>query len=200
MPTINDLSKKQDRELVELLKDGSHEALGELYTRFKKRLVFVCKKYTKNEAEDIVHDVFLQIWEERHLINPELSFSGYVQTIVQNATLKKLRRFDVHSRFARNILLNETDSTNETENAIIDNDYIELLYQLIEKLPPMQQKVFRLNRMEGYTYKEISELLKIPVGNVRRYAAFALEKIKDRLKQHTDIHFQMIIIIWTFFL
>ena len=202
MPKIIGLSEKQDKDLVELLKGGSHEALGELYTRFKKRLVCACKKYTRNEAdaEDIVHDIFLQIWENRLFLNPELSFSGYVQILVQNATLKKLRRLDVHSRFARNILMNETDSTNETENTIIDNDYAELLDELIEKLPPMQKKVFRLSRLEGYTYKEISELLQMPVGNVRRYASFALEKIKDHLIQHTGIHIQMIIIILMFFL
>ena len=188
MPKINVLSEKQDKELVELLMGGSHEALGELYTRFKKLLMPFCKKTVKNEAdaEDIVHDIFLQLWEKRKILPEISSFSGFIQTMAKNYILKKFRHFDVHSRFARNVLLTRTDSTNETEDAVIGNDYAKLLDDLIEKLPPKQKEVFRLSRIEEYTYKEISELLQMPVGNVRRYASFALEKIKDQLFVHTD--------------
>ena len=60
----NELSEKQDKELVELLIGGSRPAFGELYARFKDRLVYTCKQYTRDEAdaEDIVHDIFLKIW------------------------------------------------------------------------------------------------------------------------------------------
>jgi len=202
MPNLSRLSEKQDKELVELLISGSQEALGELYTRYKKRLICTCKQYMRNDtdAEDIVHEIFLQIWEKRHFLNPELSFLGYVQTMIKNNILKKLRHFDVHSRFSRNILTNEIDSTNETEDTIIDNDYAKLLDGLIERLPPKQKKIFRLSRIEGRTHKEISELMQISVENVRNHVSLALKKIKDHLLQHTDIHFQMVIIFLMFFL
>jgi len=191
MLNFNELSKKQDRELVELLMNSSHEAFGELYTRFKNLMIYSCKRCLKNDAdsEDVVHDVFLQLWENRHLLKPELSFSRYVQTITQNHAIDKLRHFDVHSRFAKNIFLNEKDSTNETENTIIDNDYAELLDKIIESLSPMQQKVFRLSRIKRLKYGEIAELLDISVDTVKEYASLALKKIKKQIKQHTDIHF-----------
>ena len=192
---MNILTEKQDKELVELLMDGSHEALGELYTRFKERLIYSCNQYLKNEAdsEDVVYEVFLQLWENRHLLNPELSFSGYVQTITKNNAIDKLRHFDVYSRFAKNIFLDETNSTNETEDTIIDNDYAEFLNKIVEHLPPMQQKVFRLSRIEGLTYKEIAELLQISPATVKKHAYLALEKIKKQATQHTGIHLQAII-------
>ena len=190
MPKIDKLSEKQDMELVELLKNGSQEAFGELYARFRKKLMYLCKLYMRSEAdaEDIVHDIFLKLWETRHFLNPELSFSGYIQTVTENYVRDKLRHFDVHSRFAKNTLINNKDSTNETEESIINNDYKEFLNKLIEKLPPKQKEVFRLSRIEGVPYKEISKLLKMPIGNVRRYASIASKKIKDML-QHADIHF-----------
>ena len=200
MAKFNELSDKQDRELVELLMGSSQAAFGELYARFRERLMYSCKQYMRNEAdsEDIVHDIFLKLWEIRHFLNPELSFSGYLQTITQNYTLKKLRHFDVHSRFTRNMLMNEIDSTNETEDTVINNDYAKLLDELIETLPPKQKEVFRLSRIEGHTYKEISELLQISIENVRKHASLALKKIKDQLLQHTDIHFQMVIFFLMF--
>ena len=189
MHNANDLLNKQDIELIELLISGSQEAFGELYARYQKQLSYYCKQYMRNEAdtEDLVHDTFLQLWEKRQILPAISSFPGFIQTMAKNHILKKFRHFDVHSRFARNMLMNQTDSTNETEDTIIDNDYTKLLDELIEKLPPKQKEVFRLSRIEEYTYKEISELLQMPVGNVRRYASFALEKIKDQLLANTTL-------------
>ena len=199
MQKINVLSEKQDKELVELLIGGSQEAFGELYIRFRERLMYFCKQYmNETDAEDIIHDIFLLLWEKRHFLGAVSSFSGYLQTMAKNYILKKFRHLDVHSRFARNILMNETDSVNETENTIIDNDYAKLLDELIENLPPKQKEIFRLNRIEGLSYQEISELLQTSVENVRKQISLALNKIKDQLSQHTDIHFQMIITILMF--
>ena len=190
MPKISKLSEKQDRELVELLIGGSQEALGELYARYKKQLVYLCKRYLKNEAdaEDIVHDIFLKLWETRHSLGTVSSFSGFINTMAQNYSVDKLRHVDVHSRFAKNMLMNGIDSTNKTEEEIIDNDYTKLLNELIESLPPMQKKVFRLSRIEGLTYKKISELLQISVENVRKHVSLASKKIKNQFEKH-DIHF-----------
>ena len=187
MQKINNLPKKQDRELVELLMGGSREALGELYARYKDRLMYLCKQYMRNEAdaEDIVHDVFLKLWETRCFLNPELSFSGYLHTITENYVRDKLRHLDVHSCFAKNTLMDARDSTNETEDTIIDNDYTELLNEMIESLPPMQKKVFQLSRIEGLKYKEIAELLHISVHTVQEYASLALKKMEKRLSQYT---------------
>ena len=202
MLNINKLLKKQDRELVELLKNGSHEALGELYTRYKDRLISFCKINMKNkvDSEDIVQDVFLQLWESRHLLNPELSFSGYVQTIAQNKVFYAFRQSDIHSRFVRNMFTNGENSINETEDTIIDNDYAEFLDKIIESLPPMQKKVFRLSRIEGLKYKEIAELIHISAETVKKHASLALKKIAKQIKQYTHIHLQTIITFLMIFL
>ena len=197
MSVTNELAEKQDRELVELLVGGSQEAFEELYARFRERLMCFCKQYVRNEveAEDIVHDIFLKLWETRHFLNPELSFSGYVHTMAKNHISDKFRHFDVHSRFAQNILINQIDVTTETEDSIINNDYIELLNEWTERLPPKQKEIFRLSHIEGLTYQEISELLQTPVGNVRKQVSRASKKMKNLLSLHTDIHSQMITIV-----
>ena len=186
---MTDYRNKQDKELVELLTGNSREAFGELYARYRERLLYFCKQYLRNEedAEDVVHDIFLQLWEKRHFLGTVSSFSGYVQTMIKNDTLKKLRHFDVHSRFARNILTNEIDSTNETEDAIIDNDYTKLLADVIERLPPKQKEVYRLSRIDGLSYKEVADMLHISVDTVQEHASAALKKIKKQLKLHADI-------------
>ena len=167
---MSPLSEKQDLELVELLTGDSQEAFGELYARYRDRLMYVGIRFLKSEAdaEDVFHDIFLKIWDKRHFLGTVTSFSGLVKTMTQNYAMDKLRHSDVHSRFAENLLVNVRDSTNETEDTIVNNDYTELLNKLIKKLPLKQQEVFRLNRIERLSYQQISELLQMPVANVRK--------------------------------
>ena len=202
MRKINELSEKQDRELIELLMGSSQKAFMELYTRYYDQLFNHCKRYLNDEAsvEDIVQDIFMQLWETRESLNVTSSFLGYLYTSAKNRIFNMFRQFDIHSRFAQYILANEKDSSNETEDLIINNDYAKLLDELTEKLPPKQKEIFRLSRIEGLTHKEISELLQIPVENVRKQVSRASKKIIDILPHHTDIHFQLVITFWMFFL
>ena len=193
------LSEKPDKELVELLIGGSQEAFEKLYINYRKPLMYSCKRYMKSEAEseDIVHDVFLQIWETRHLLNPELSFAGYVQKLVHNSILYMFRKSDIHSRFVQHIIMNTKDLDNETENSIVYNDYLKLLDKMIESLPPKQKEIFQLNHIDGLTYKEISELLQIPVENVRKNISLALKKLKKHINKHAnaDVHAVIVVLV-----
>ena len=190
MQKFNELAFTHDRELVDLLIEGSHKAFGELYARFKEQLLYFCAQYMDEaDAEDIVQDIFLELWDNRHTLGAVTSISGYVFGMAKNYTMRKFRHLDVHSRFARKILTNETESTNNTEETILDNDYSQLLNDLIEQLTPKQKEVFRLSRIESHTYKEIAEMLNISLPAVQKHASLALKKIMEGLRQHADIHF-----------
>ena len=194
-------STMQDKELVALLKEGSQQAFAELYIRYYDSLFFYCKKYLKDEsgAEDIVQDIFMQLWDTHDTINITSSFSGYIYTSAHNRILKMIRHFDVHSRYAQHILMNAKEWTNETEDSIMNNDFTALLNEMMERLSPKQKEVFRLSRIEGLTYKEISEMLQISIPAVQKHASIALEKIKEHLKKYTDIHFKTMITFLIFF-
>ena len=199
--SMDKYSTMQDKELVALFKEGSQQAFVVLFARYKRQLLYLGKRSLKNETEleDMVQDIFLQLWETRDSLNPELSFSGYVYTLMRNRILYRYRNFDVHARYAQHILLNAEDSTNETEDAIIENDFSGLLNEVIESLPPMQKKIFTLSRIEGLSYKEISEILQISIPAIQKHASISLKKIKEHLRHNADIHFQAITTFLIFF-
>ena len=192
MPNVSKLSEK---ELVELLKNGSQTAFEQLYFRYRNHLINLCTRYLNDEetAKDIVQDIFMQLWETHEALNADLSFGGYVCTLAHNRVLNMLRHFDVHSDFARNIILNGKETTNETEDTILDNDYATLLKKILESLSPKQKEIFRLSRMEGLSYKEISELLHISVDTIQEHVSHALKIIKKQLRQHADIHLKTLL-------
>ena len=196
------LSTMQDKELVVLLMNGSQKAFEALYLRYIKKLVNFCIRLLKNEsnAEDIAHNVFLQVLETRNFLNPEKSFSGYLYTIAKNLILYDSRKSDIHRRYVQHTVMNESDTTNQTEDQVIDNDYEKLFNEMIDGLSPQQKEVLRLSRIEGLTYKEITELLHISLPTVKFHASLALKKIKKQLITHADLHFKAVIIFLPFFL
>ncbi len=189
---------ENEQELVRALISGSKEAFADLYVSYKGRLLYFCNRFLKDSSrsEDVIQDIFIQIWESRHKLNPDLSFSGYVHTLSQNKILNILRQYDVHSRFVQGTIKKQIISTTGTEDEIIENDLAKILNEAIENLSPKQKEVFRLSRIRGLTYKEIAELLKISVPTVQEHASLALKKIKEYLSQHADIHFRLIFLYY----
>jgi len=190
-----------DNELVTLFKNGSQQAFEELYVRYEHKLLRFCRSALKDDfyAEDITHDVFLQVFETLEALNPEKSFYGYLQTIAKNRILYEIRKTDIHTRYVNNVLLHENDVTNQTEDLIIDNDYEKLLLGMIDTLTPQQKEVIRLSRIEGLNYNEIAEKLNISLSAVKKHASLALDKIKKQLAKHADLHFKTVMAFLIFF-
>ncbi|MDR1668117.1 MAG: RNA polymerase sigma-70 factor [Bacteroidales bacterium] len=184
-----------DKELVVLLSGGSGGAFEELYARYKTRLLYFCNRFMKNksESEDILQDIFIQIWETRDSLNPDLSFAAYLHTLARNRILNLFRQRDIHERFARATRMNCPEEDHQTETEIIDRDYAELMKKALETLSPRQKEIFLLSRRQELTYKEISKMLNISVFTVQEYASIALLKIKKYLTQYGDIYFKLVL-------
>ena len=190
----------QDKELVALFKEGSQPAFVELYVRYEKKMIYFCKGFLKDEskAEDIIQDIFLQIFETSDALNTEKSFYAYLQTIAKNRVLYEARKSSIHLRYEQYAIKHGNDTTNKTEDTILDNDYEKLLNEMIDGLTPQQKEVFRLSRLQGLTYNEIADLLNISLRTVKKHASLALEKIKNQLMEHADIHFKTVMTLLLF--
>jgi len=202
MSDIGKMTDKQDSELIALMKDDSRQAFSELYIRYYDPLYYYCRKYLNDdtEAEDIVQDIFMHLWDTRDTLTITSSFSGYIYTAAHNRMLKVVRQIEVHMRYAQQILQHAKEDTNETEDSIIDDDYAALLNKMMAMLTPKQKEIFRLSRIDGLSYIEIAERLQISVPAVQKHVSNALEKIKRYLTQHKIIHFKPIIIFLVTFL
>ena len=80
------LKEKTDVDLVTRLTQNDEAAFSELYIRYKDKLFYFCSYLLKSneEANDIVQDIFIRIWESRSFINPLLSFSSFLYTMARN--------------------------------------------------------------------------------------------------------------------
>jgi RNA polymerase sigma-70 factor (family 1) len=180
--------KEIERGIIERLKLGDEAAFRLVFDHYRNRLYAFSLKLTKSQdfAEEIVHDVFLKVWLNRQKINPDLSFNAFLFKITKNLSINFLKKAALDQAIRRSLVLEANKEDYSTIDALTSADYEASLEKAINHLPPQQQKVFRMSRIEGYTHAEIAEQLRLTKGTVKNYMILAIESISKFLKINAD--------------
>ena len=156
-----------------------------LYEMFSARMFGVCLRYSgsREDAQDILHEGFLKIYEKIGQFESRGSFEGWIRRIMVNTALEKFRN--------HNKMINVQEGIEEFERGegadLTENITVKELLGMIAELSPQYRIVFNMYAIEGYSHKEISELLGITEGtsksNLSRARAILQEKVKEYYKQ-----------------
>lgn len=153
-----------------------------LYRRFAGRLYAVSLQYSGNdeEARDILQEGFIKIFTNLNQYKNVGSFEGWMRRVIVNTALEKFR--SKHNLYR----VDDIDSIIEFEKETDDDDYAGLqaydLLNLIRELPPKYRMVFTLYALEGYTHKEVSELMNITEGTSKSNLSRARFILQRRVK------------------
>ncbi len=171
-----------NQELILKLKEGSSEAFQELFDRYGKRIHHFSMSYLKNihEAEEIVQEVFLKIWNVREALTLDKSLDSYIFTIAKNAILNTIRKAKNEQIYLNYIKLHPT------KNILLDEELdfkeLERVYKhSIEQLSPRRKAIFLLSRERNLSNAEIAQCLDISVKTVENQMTSALAQIKKEL-------------------
>jgi RNA polymerase sigma-70 factor (ECF subfamily) len=163
-----------------------------LYRRYAARLYAVCLQYSGNdeEARDILQEGFIKIYENLVHYKFEGSFDGWVRRIMVNTALEKFR--SKHNLYR----VDDIDQIPEP-NAEPDNeDYAGLeardLMEIIRELPPRYRIVFNLFAIEGYSHKEISDMMSISEGTSKSNLSRARVILQRRVGSYTGLKKKLI--------
>lgn len=170
-------------ELVHRCKKGERKAQELLYRQYAGVLFGICLKYSRNktEAEDNLHDSFMTIYDKIGQYESKGSFEGWIKRITINTVLQKYRREEYLS------LVNE----NIPDEVTVESNYADIglssLLGYIQELPNKYRTTFNLYVLDGYSHKEISQMLGTTVGtsksNLARARMLLKEKIESKLSQ-----------------
>ncbi len=146
----------------------------------KQKLYRYARSYLKDEtqAEDIVQEVFLKLWDKRNDISRINNIEAWSMTITKNMVLDKIRAKRSYSMDPQEMKINEYDS--ETPDLIIERAEIRTdIRRMIETLPDKQREVIILREIEGYSYQKIGEIMGIDQNLVR----VTLFRARDNLRK-----------------
>lgn len=191
------MGDRSERDLVIALINSDETAFSQLYASYKDRLMYFAIKFVKSQdfAEDVFHDTFIAVWQNRKFLNPDQSFSSYLYTIMKNRILNLLYGIDKETELKKIILAGSIDYNNDTENQIIDADLNDILNKALDKLTPQQKKIFSLSREKMKTHKEIAEELGISVYTVQQHISAALKTIKIFLEKHAGTYADLLLLL-----
>ena len=167
-----------EQELIRKCIKGNREAQEFLYRTYAPVLFGVCLKYSRNrtEAEDNLHDSFMTIYEKMHQYGSKGSFEGWLKRITINTVLQKYRKKDPLSLLAPVEDQSEDRSAGEELEVSLGQ-----LLQYIQELPHKYRITFNMYVLDGYSHKEISEILGTSTGtsksNLSRARMILQEKI-----------------------
>lgn len=175
---------KSNTELLLLLKKDDKVAFYHLYERYSKRLFSFAFRFIKKEAdaEEIVQEVFLKIWETRHKIDAYTSFDSFLFTIAYNSTVSLFRKRLSEKKYLEHIqALQQENEAPDLIDEVQFNDLNEKIQSLLDKLTPRQQEIFRLSRESGLSHSEIAQKLNISTNTVKKHIANTLSFLKENL-------------------
>ena len=169
-------------DLVRKLKRGDISSFDTLYKHYYKKVYLFARGILKSheDAENLVQEVFVKIWEKRKELDANLSFESFIFTISYNTSIslirKKLSEKSFQEEWFRRIQT-EMQVVNEADY----NDLNDRAKKLIEQLPPRRRQVYVMSREEGLTYLEISKRLGISANTVENHIAASLRFLRQHL-------------------
>ena len=150
-----------------------------LYQQYSAKMFGVCLRYAgcREDAEDILHEAFIKIFEKIHQFEGKGSFEGWIRRIMVNTALEKYRN--------QYKIININDAAKAPDmpsyEDLAEDLTVKELMQFIQELSPKYRIVFNLYAIEGYSHKEISEMLEISEGtsksNLSRARVILQEKV-----------------------
>ena len=152
-----------DEEIIAGCVKKNPFAQKQLYDKLAKKMMGVCLRYCDNqeEAEDVMQNGFINVFENIEKFKATGSLEGWVRRIIVNTALTNIRR---NKKLRQNVELVEIEYTLPSSHELGDSLAVKELLKIIQTLPLGFKTVFNLHAIEGYSHKEIGEMLGISEG------------------------------------
>jgi len=185
----NEERMDEDRELILQLKKGKMKAFRKLVEKYKKPAFFIALGLVGNreDAYDLSQEAFIRVYTSLGRFDPQHRFFSWFYAILSNLCKNHLRSREIRGRYV--VSVEDHAKTNGRTNpapgpeVLMERNERSLrLWEEISKLPLDSKEIIILKHFQGYSYKEISQMLNIPLGSVMSRLYYARKKLKDNLK------------------
>ncbi|UTA66326.1 RNA polymerase sigma-70 factor [Emticicia sp. 21SJ11W-3] len=173
-----------DDILVKLLTLGDKEAFEEIYRRYWRKLFQKAQRkvYAREIVEELVQDIFINLWEKRATVQIQ-TLEPYLFTALKYQIISHIRKQLQEEKFAAYAATERNEEINSLEETIAYHDLSESIQQAMEQMPEKTRHIFRLNRLEGKSTREIVEMLNIPERTVEYHISQSLRFMREHLKE-----------------
>jgi RNA polymerase sigma-70 factor (family 1) len=187
-------SKLTDEELVILLKQDDRQAFTEIYKRYAEKLAGFAgsKLYSVDDASDILHDMFVKLWENREQLYITSNLQSYLFTIIRHRIVDKIRKNVTREEYASAQQSLTVAFFPASDKEVEAKELQQTIQKLLGQLPARVKEIYKLSRDEGLSNREIAQKLNLSEQTVKNQLSTALKHLKKSL---VDIGISAIIIL-----
>lgn len=169
-----------EAQLIEGCRKGERLAQKQLYETYSRKMMGVCLRYVNDRetARDLLQDGFAKVFTSMDSYSGAGSFEGWMRKIFVNCALEYLRKSDV---LCESTDLDNTAELVQSDSSVISNMSAAELMKLVQELPAGFRTVFNLFAIEGYSHKEISDMLNITESTSRSQFTRAKQMLQKRI-------------------
>jgi len=170
-----------EKELLARLQRDDREAFDQIYYQYSLKIYANILRMVKDpdDAQELLQDVFLKVWEKRHNIDPEQSFKSYLFRISRNLVYNFFRDVSIERKVMDYLASIGTELHTDLEDDLMFKEQKQLLEQAINQLPPQRRQVYTLCKIEGHSYAEVSRMLGISTSTISDHIVKATRFIKE---------------------
>ena len=170
----------EEKQLIEGCRNGERLAQKELYETYSRKMMGVCLRYVNDRetARDLLQDGFVKVFTSMDSFSGIGSFEGWMRKIFVNCALEHLRKSDV---LRESTDLDNTAELIQPDSSVISDMSAAVLMRLVQELPAGFRTVFNLFAIEGYSHKEISDMLNITESTSRSQFTRAKQMLQKRI-------------------
>jgi RNA polymerase sigma-70 factor (ECF subfamily) len=183
------VSSVPDEALMKAVSRRRYDALAELYDRHGRRLRATIDGvvHEEGEADDVLQEIFIQIWEEAARYSPKAGKPlGWMVTIARRRAIDRLRRRQAYSRarerYQERVTQETSNSTRQADEVFMLNDLRHFLKECMRILPRFQREALELAFFKGLSHREIAIVTRAPLGTVKTRLELGLQKLTHVLR------------------
>lgn len=180
-----------DKRLVEGISKGNEKCIYQLYRYCYEDLYRVCRRYVSNEDEigSLLNGAFLKIVNKIKTYNKNIPFEAWIRKIMINTAIDHYRR---QKKYRETFSYPDEENFKAKKDQVVDYNTADQYYdaeqllQFIDRLPPVTKTVFNLFAVDGYSHREIGDLLQISEGTSKWHLSTARKKLQSLIIEELD--------------
>jgi len=183
---LNTADLYNEQTLLNSLRQGDEAAFARLYQLYGERLYFNLLKMVKHTetAEELLQDIFIQVWEKRNTIEIHTSFRSYLFRIGENKVYDFYRKLRRDKSLYAYIKAAAIEHYSHIEENLLFRENTRLLQNAISTLSPQRRQIFELCKIQGKSYQEVGALLNISTSTINDHIVKATRTIRQYIFLH----------------
>lgn len=166
----------------------------DIYLSYFSKMKYFALEYVirEEDAENIVQDVFTELWEKKEMLSMHINLVAYLFTTVKNRCLNHLRHKTIvqetatlmQEEYLITLRMNLNSLEAFDQNLFSDQDIEKLITRALDSLSPKCREIFVMSKIEGKKQKQIAAELNISINTVETQIGIAYKKLRTELKEH----------------